>query len=312
MDHDRQELERAISPEELGRYSRQMMLSGWDEEGQRRLRKAEVFVAGAGGLGSPVTMYLAAAGVGTLYVMDCDTPDFSNLNRQLLHSEEDVGKTNKAISAKMTLGKINPYVRVIAIPRRLTRDNASELVPPGVDVIVDCLDNFDARYTLNRVSVERGIPLVHASIWGWSGRITVFAPPKTACLRCLYEEGPPPGGVFPVVGVVPGVLGVMQAAETLKYIVGGPLLTNRYLILDLEQGEFYEVPIRKDPKCPICGPLQPGGLRGSAARVRARVLTVPTGRSPVRPWKPAEGRRDQGAGGEGCGRAPVRRPGGDR
>lgn len=258
MTHNRRGLEQAISPEELGRYSRQMMLSGWDMEGQLRLRNAEVLVAGAGGLGSPVTMYLAAAGVGTLYVVDYDTPDLSNLNRQLLHSDEDVGKTNKAVSAKMTLGKINPYVRVIAIPQRLTPNNASELVPPGVDVIVDCLDNFDARYMLNRVSVEREIPLVHASIWGWSGRITVFAPPETACLCCLYQEGPPTGDVFPVVGVAPGVLGVMQAAETLKCIVGGPLLTNRYLVLDLEHGEIYEVPIRKDPNCPTCSPLQPG------------------------------------------------------
>jgi molybdopterin-synthase adenylyltransferase len=258
MTRDQQVQDQAISPGELGRYSRQMMLSGWDTAGQLRLRNAEVFVAGAGGLGSPVTMYLAAAGVGTIYVMDCDTPDFSNLNRQLLHSEDDVGKTNKAISAKMTLGKINPHVRVVALPHRLTSDNASDLVPLGVDVIVDCLDNFDARYMLNRISVERGVPFVHASIWGWSGRITVFEPPKTACLRCLYQEGPPPG-VFPVVGVTPGVLGMMQAAETLKYIVGGPLLTNRYLVLDLEQGEFYEVPIRKDPNCPTCGSPQPGG-----------------------------------------------------
>ncbi len=258
MTHNRRGLEQAISPAEGERYSRQMMLSGWDVEGQLRLRKAEVLVAGAGGLGSPVTMYLAAAGVGTLYVVDCDTPDLSNLNRQLLHSDEDVGKTNKAISAKTALGRINPCVRVIAIPQRLTRENARELVPPGIDVIVDCLDNFDARYILNRVSVDREIPLVHASIWGWSGRITVFAPPETACLRCLYQEGPPSGGTFPVVGVAPGVLGAMQAAETLKYIVGGPLLTNRYLVLDLEHGEIYEVPIRKDPKCPACGPLRPG------------------------------------------------------
>lgn len=227
------------------------MLSGWGDAAQERLRAATVFIAGAGGLGSPVAVALAQAGVGTLRICDCDTPELSNLNRQFLHDESRIGM-NKAESARRTLARINPHVRVEAVPERLDDANVDRLLGEA-QLILDCLDNYPARFVLNRAACRKGIPLVHGSIWGFEGRVTFIHPPKTPCLACIFPAAPP-AQTFPVVGTTPGATGMLQATEALKYLAGvGDLLTGRLLCCDFQDMRFLEVRVRKDPACPACG-----------------------------------------------------------
>ena len=236
------------------RYDRQMMIDGWGEAGQKRLADSTVFVAGAGGLGSPASIYLAAAGVGHLIICDADNVDLSNLNRQILYGDTDVG-CPKAAAASASLRRVNERVKVKGIVRRMEADNIDELAGDA-DIIVDCLDNFPTRYVLNDLCLRRGIPLVHAGVWGLQAQLTFLHPPRTACLRCLFPAAPPPSK-FPVLGATPGLAGCLQAMEVLKYLAGvGTNLAGRLWIHDGLDGVSRSVRLRPDPACPACGQLR--------------------------------------------------------
>ncbi|MGW8272436.1 MAG: HesA/MoeB/ThiF family protein [Thermodesulfovibrionales bacterium] len=242
-----------LSDFELKRYHRQMLMHGWGKETQEALKGSTVFVAGAGGLGSPVSIYLAVAGIGTIRICDFDSPDWSNLNRQILHDDSRIG-INKAVSAKTTLERLNPSVSVVALTDKIVADNIDELVG-NAGMIVDCMDNFPTRYLLNECAIRKGIPLVYGSIWGMEGRLSFIQPPETPCLRCLFPEAPP-SEVFPVLGATPGVIGSLQALEAVKYLTGiGKTLRGRLLVWDGSAGEFRSFRALKDPQCPTCGSL---------------------------------------------------------
>ena len=233
------------------RYGRQMMIDGWGEEGQEKLKKSSVFIAGAGGLGSPVSIYLAVAGVGELGICDADRPELSNLNRQILHTDARIGEL-KAVSAEQTLRELNPTVRIVAHPKYLDGDSVERIVGKPA-IVVDCLDNFETRYLLNSYCVEHNIPFVHGAIWGMIGQVTFLHPPETPCLKCLVPE-PPPKEVFPVVGVTPGVIGCIQAMEVLKFLTGvGTPLKGRLLVFDGEEMTFNSANVKRTPSCPECG-----------------------------------------------------------
>ena len=243
-----------LTRDELERYDRQILIKGIGEEGQARLKQAKVFIAGAGGLGSVTTTYLAAAGVGVIRVVDHDRVELSNLNRQVLHWDEDIGK-KKVDSAAEKLKRLNPRVKVEAIEEMITEANISQLVA-GFDLIVDAMDNLPARYLLNKVAIERNIPFFHGAVHGFEGRAMTIIPGETACLRCVYREAIVEGK-FPVIGVTPGVIGCIQATEVIKYIVGiGQLLTNRLLVYDGLNMKFTEFRLKRDLNCEHCGDLR--------------------------------------------------------
>ena len=243
-----------LTRDELERYDRQILIKGIGEEGQARLKQAKVFIAGAGGLGSVTTTYLAAAGVGVIRVVDHDRVELSNLNRQVLHWDEDIGK-KKVDSAAEKLKRLNPRVKVEAIEEMITEANISQLVA-GFDLIVDAMDNLPARYLLNKVAIERNIPFFHGAVHGFEGRAMTIIPGETACLRCVYR-GAIVEGKFPVIGVTPGVIGCIQATEVIKYIVGiGQLLTNRLLVYDGLNMKFTEFRLKRDLNCEHCGDLR--------------------------------------------------------
>ncbi len=238
-----------LTKKELTRYSRQIMMPEWDKAGQEKLKNASVFVAGAGGLGSPVLTYLAVAGVGRLKIVDCDIVELSNLNRQMLHPDKNIGKS-KVESAKKRLEELNPDIRIDIINETINNDNVDDLVDDCL--IVDALDNLQARYCLNKASLEKGLPLFHGAVYGLEGRVTTIVAGKTPCIRCLYKDVIP--GKPPVVGVTPGIIGCLQATEVIKYILGiGEMLYNRLLIFDGLSLKFTEVKIKKDPNCDVCG-----------------------------------------------------------
>jgi adenylyltransferase/sulfurtransferase len=242
-----------LSRDELERYDRQIMIKGLGEEGQEKLKRAKVFIAGAGGLGSPVSIYLTAVGVGTIRVVDHQRVELSNLNRQVLHWDEDIGK-RKIDSALEKLGRINQSVKIEATEETITEANVSQLVA-GFDLIVDAMDNLPARYILNKAALERNIPFFHGAVYGFEGRAMTIIPGQTACLRCLYR-GVVPREKFPVIGVTPAVIGCIQATEVIKYIVGiGELLTNRLLTFDGLHMRFTEFKVKKDPSCEHCSHL---------------------------------------------------------
>ena len=230
------------------RYERQIPLLG--EDGQERIRDANVFIAGAGGLGSPSAIYLAAAGIGKIVITDFDTIDPSNLNRQILHWSDDVART-KIDSAREKLVKINPDVEIEVIAEKIDEDNASELVG-GSDLIVDAMDNFRARYLLNKVAIARNIPLFHGAVHGFVGQVTTVIPGGTACLRCIFPDDPPEG-VFPIIGATCGVVASIQVTEVLKYIsCTGTLATNRLLFWNGADTTMSEIPVERDPGCVDC------------------------------------------------------------
>ncbi|HTM20856.1 MAG TPA: molybdopterin-synthase adenylyltransferase MoeB [Kofleriaceae bacterium] len=239
------------------RYSRHTMLPEVGEAGQIKLLKSRVLLLGAGGLGAPASVYLAAAGVGTIGMVDDDVVDSSNLQRQILHSTERVG-TPKVDSAEKTLRGLNPDVKVRKHPVRLTSDNVFEVLQ-GYDVVVDGADNFPSRYLLNDACLKMGIPVVHSSIFRFEGQITVFPAQGQPCYRCLYPEPPPPDEApscqeAGVLGVLPGIMGVLQATEAIKLLVGiGEPLAGRLLIYDALRTRFRELKLRRDPRCPTCG-----------------------------------------------------------
>ena len=245
-----------LTRDELERYERQIIIRGFGEEGQEKLKKARVFIAGAGGLGCPASIYLAAAGVGVIRVVDHDNVELSNLNRQVLHWDEDIGR-RKVDSANQKLQRLNPGVKVEAIEQMITEANVSELVA-GSDLIVDALDNLPTRYLLNKVALEKKIPLFHGAVYGFEGRAMTIIPGETACLRCVYRVDIP-RGKCPAIGATPAVIGCIQATEVIKYIVGiGQLLTNKLLIYDGLTMKFTELKVKKDPDCEHCGQLVRG------------------------------------------------------
>jgi len=246
-----------LSHAEIARYSRHLIMPEVGMEGQRKLKAARVLMIGTGGLGAPLGMYLAAAGVGTLGLVDFDVVDESNLQRQIVHGTKDVGRP-KIESARERLLDINPHVKVEAYETRLTSENALELVR-GYDIVADGTDNFRTRYLVNDACVLTGKPNVYGSIFRFEGQASVFWAERGACYRCLYPEPPPPGLVPScaeggVLGVLPGIVGAIQAAETVKLILGGgESLINRLLLFDAWKMRFRELKLRKDPACPVCG-----------------------------------------------------------
>jgi sulfur-carrier protein adenylyltransferase/sulfurtransferase len=247
----------ALTNDEVKRYSRHLIMPEVGVEGQRKLKASKVLCIGAGGLGSPVAMYLAAAGVGTIGLVDFDVVDFSNLQRQILHSTPDVGRP-KLASAKDKLTALNPEIEIRTHEVALSSENALELFAP-YDVIVDGTDNFPTRYLVNDACVLLGKPNAYGSIFRFEGQASVFATKDGPCYRCLYPEPPPPGLVPScaeggVLGVLPGMIGMVQATETMKLIMGiGEPLIGRFLIYDALKMKFRELKLRKDPDCPVCG-----------------------------------------------------------
>ncbi len=239
-----------FTKEELERYNRQIMMEGWGIETQKKIKNSTVFIAGAGGLGSPASIYLAVAGVGNISICDFDSPDWSNLNRQILHNHNRIG-TNKALSAKHTLKELNPHIKVEAFTDKIVDENVDDLVGNS-DLIIDCMDNFPTRYLLNEAAIRKKIPLVHGSIWGTDGRVTFIESPETPCLRCYFPESPPKE-VFPVIGATPGVIGTIQAMEALKYLSGiGKVLKGKILVWSGNDMSFRTFTGYKDPLCQSC------------------------------------------------------------
>jgi len=243
-----------LTRHERERYDRQIMLREIGEAGQEKLKRASVFIAGIGGLGSPVAIYLTAAGIGRIRLVDHDRVDRSNLNRQVLHWDNDIGRS-KVESAAEKLKRLNPEVEIEAIEETITEANLAELLT-GFDLIVDAMDNLPTRYLLNKAALDNNIPFFHGAIYGFEGRAMTIIPHKTACLRCVYR-GVIPEEKFPVIGVTPAVIGCIQATEVIKYIVGiGELLTNKLLNYDALNMEFTEFNIKKDPHCEHCGHMK--------------------------------------------------------
>jgi adenylyltransferase/sulfurtransferase len=252
------QLQAGLDAPRRARYSRHLLIPEVGEEGQLKLLDSRVLLIGAGGLGSPASLYLAAAGVGRLGIVDADVVDESNLQRQIVHSTESLGEP-KVESAKRAIEALNPDVEVVAYKERLTSENIERILADGWDVIVDGADNFPTRYLVNDASIWHKIPVVHGSIYRFEGQVTVFKPYEGPCYRCLFPTPPPPelapscaeGGVL---GVLPGVIGSLQASEALKLALGiGEPLIGRLLLFDALAATFDEVKLRRDPDCPVCG-----------------------------------------------------------
>jgi len=249
---------RTLSPERRARYSRHLLIPEIGEKGQLKLLDSRVLLIGAGGLGSPASLYLAAAGVGTLGIVDADIVDETNLQRQIVHSLDTLGAP-KVDSAKRTIAALNPDVNVLTYRERLTSENIDRILDEGWDLIVDGADNFPTRYLVNDASVWHDIPVVHGSIYRFEGQVTVFKPHEGPCYRCLFPEPPPPelapscaeGGVL---GVLPGIIGSLQTNEAIKLAAGiGEPLVGRLLLFDALSTEFSDVKIERRADCPVCG-----------------------------------------------------------
>jgi molybdopterin/thiamine biosynthesis adenylyltransferase len=238
-----------LSERERERYKRQMKIFG--DKGQERLKNAHIFIAGAGGLGSPVAIYLAVAGVGTITIVDMDTVEQSNLNRQILHTDRDIGK-KKTVSAIEKLREYNPDITINAIDATISADNVHELVGKA-DGIVDAMDNYPVRYLLNRVAIEKKIPFFHGAISGFHGQAATVLPGTTACLECIVQKAPPKE-ISPAIGATAGVIGTVQATEVIKYLTkNGDLLAGRLFLWDGLAATAEQIAVEKNPKCPACG-----------------------------------------------------------
>ncbi|AIY90145.1 HesA/MoeB/ThiF family protein [Geoglobus acetivorans] len=244
-----------MNEEQIKRYARQIIMPEIGVKGQRKLLESKVLVVGAGGLGSPAIQYLAGAGVGHIGIVDGDAVDISNLQRQTIHAG-NLGK-NKAESAKEFVERLNPDVEVTVYPFHLDPENAREIVRE-YDVVLDCTDNFVARFLINDACVIEGIPFVHAAVLRFEGEIMTIVPGETACYRCVFRHAPPPGSVptcqeAGVIGATVGVLGTLQSIEAIKLLTGiGEPLKNRMLVVDLLTMDFTELKLKKDPECPVC------------------------------------------------------------
>lgn len=242
---------------QIERYSRHILLPEVGGKGQKRINEAKILIIGAGGLGSPAALYLAAAGVGTIGIIDADLVDLSNLQRQVIHATPDLDKP-KVVSAKEKMEAINPEIEVIAFQDRFTAGNAMELIAP-YDILIDGTDSFPSKFLINDAAIFSGKPLIHGGILRFDGQVFTILPKKSTCYRCIFKEPPPPGSVpscqeAGVLGVLAGVIGTIQATEALKLILGiGELLTNRILTYDAKETRFREIRVRQNPKCPVCG-----------------------------------------------------------
>lgn len=276
-----------LTQAESRRYSRHLILPEVGIDGQLKLKNSSVLLVGAGGLGSPAALYLAAAGVGLLGLLDDDTVDASNLQRQILHSTAWLGRP-KVDSAVSRVGDLNPDVRVVGLNQRLTAKNAMEVLG-GFDVVLDGTDNFATRYLINDAAFLLGKPVVHASVLRFEGRASVFGLPSGPCYRCLYPQPPEPGSVpscaqAGVLGVVPGLLGTIQAAEALKILLGiGSTLSGRLLMIDVLRMQFREFAVRRDPQCELCG-----AARGALLEDYDDWCARGAGQSQVRQLEPRE------------------------
>jgi adenylyltransferase/sulfurtransferase len=246
-----------FTDDQITRYSRHILLPEVGGKGQKKLSQAKIFVVGAGGLGSPVALYLAAAGIGTIGLIDSDVVDLSNLQRQILHHTPDVGRS-KVLSAKEKIYALNPEVTVETYEDRFTASNALELIKP-YDIVIDGVDNFPAKFLINDACYFADKPLVHGGILRFDGRVFSIIPKKSACYRCIFKE-PPPAGLVPscqeagIIGVVAGIIGTIQATEAIKLILGiGQPLTDRILDFDALKTSFREIKTKRNPKCPLCG-----------------------------------------------------------
>jgi molybdopterin/thiamine biosynthesis adenylyltransferase/rhodanese-related sulfurtransferase len=266
---------RVLSDAQKQRYSRHLLIPEVGSEGQGRLLDSKVLLIGAGGLGSPAALYLAAAGVGTIGIVDFDVVDVSNLQRQILHTTDRVGE-RKTESARRTIQALNPDVNVVAHEEMLTEANVERIIA-GYDVILDGTDTFETRYTLNDAAVAAGIPVVHASVFRFEGQLTTFVPYEGPCYRCLYPTPPPPElapgcSVAGVLGVVPGIMGMLQGLEVIKLLLGiGDTLAGRLLLFDALDTTFTELKLKRDPNCPVCSDA------AVEARKTGRPLAVPGG-----------------------------------
>jgi molybdopterin/thiamine biosynthesis adenylyltransferase/rhodanese-related sulfurtransferase len=273
----------ALTQEQRQRYSRHLLIPEVGVEGQAKLLGSRVLLIGAGGLGSPAMLYLAAAGVGTIGVVDFDTVDISNLQRQIVHTTDRIGH-KKTDSAAEAVRALNPDVRFVAHEEMLTDDNVDRLIA-GYDVILDGTDTFETRYTLNDAAVRARIPVVHASVFRFEGQLTVFQPFEGPCYRCLYPTPPPPElapgcSVAGVLGVVPGTMGLLQATEALKVLLRlGDTLAGRLLIYDALDSSFTELALRRDPQCPACG--DGAASDGAADATSVRGTLEPVGAQPA-------------------------------
>ena len=262
-----------LSAEQKQRYSRHLLIPEVGSAGQAKLLGSKALFIGAGGLGSPGALYLAAAGVGTIGIVDFDIVDVSNLQRQIIHTTDRVGE-RKVESARIAIQALNPEIKVVAHEEMLVASNVERIIA-GYDVILDGTDTFETRYILNDAAVAAGIPVIHASVFRFEGQLTTFVPFEGPCYRCLYPTPPPPElapgcSVAGVLGVVPGILGLLQANEALKVLLGiGNTLAGRLLLFDALETEFTELKLRRDPECPVCS--DEGGRRAQ-------------GRPPASPW----------------------------
>lgn len=245
-----------FTEEQINRYSRHILLPEVGGKGQKKLAKARILIVGAGGLGSPAALYLAAAGVGTLGLIDSDVVDLTNLQRQILHHTSDVGRP-KVVSGKEKIQALNPDVSVSMYEERLTAGNALKIIG-DYDVVLDGVDNFTAKFLINDACFFADKPLVHGGILRFDGRVTTIIPKKSACYRCVFKTPPPPGLVAScqeagVIGVLAGIIGTIQATEALKLVLGiGQLLTNRLLDFDARKTQFREIKVRRNPTCALC------------------------------------------------------------
>lgn len=246
-----------FTDEQITRYSRHILLPEVGGKGQKKIAQARILIVGVGGLGSPAALYLAAAGVGTLGLIDSDVVDLSNLQRQVIHHTPDVGRP-KVLSAKEKIQALNPDVKVVLHEERFMARNALDLVR-DYSVVIDGVDNFPAKFLINDACYLGGKPLVHGGILRFDGRVTTIIPKQSACYRCVFKEPPPPGLVAScqeagVIGVLAGVIGTIQATEALKLVLGiGRPLTDRMLDFDARQMRFREIAVKRNPRCPLCG-----------------------------------------------------------
>jgi adenylyltransferase/sulfurtransferase len=287
-----------LSKDEILRYSRHLIIPEVGVEGQKRLKAARVLMVGAGGLGSPIGLYLAAAGVGTLGIVEADVVDVTNLQRQVLHGTKDVGR-KKVESARDRIGDVNPHVQVIAHEAWLSSENALEIIR-DYDLVVDGTDNFATRYLVNDACVLLGKPNVYGSIFRFEGQSTVFCTADGPCYRCLYPEPPPPGLVPScaeggVLGILPGLVGLIQATETVKLIAGiGEPLVGRLLLVDAAAMQFRTVKLRKNARCPACGTREIRALIDYQQFCGLRGVEEPTNGVPVITVAELDARRRRG------------------
>lgn len=243
-----------LSERELERYDRQIRLPNFGVDGQRKLKAAKVLVAGVGGLGTASALYLAAAGIGKLVLVDKETVELSNLNRQVLYTTHDLGKPKARVAAER-LSSLNPEISVEALVLEISEENAPDVVK-GCDVVVDGQDNYRTRYALNDACIMHRIPFVHACVQSYEGRLMTIVPGKGPCYRCIVPVQPPEGRAFPILGTIPGTISTLQATEVIKIVLGvGELCVGRMIIYDALKMAFYEIKVERDPDCPSCGSL---------------------------------------------------------